>query len=244
MGRRVVSIGASTVAHLAFALLVLLIARATGQPPATVVPANKIDVVFLPNPGRAGGGGGGPRAASAERQTIPKHPPPAQPILDPAPIAPEPPKSIPTLDAPVETDGAKILQMAGAGLTDGLGGPPDRGAGPGRGPGVGPGGPGGTDGGVREPGGDVSNPVPIREVRPQYTNEAMRARLQGPIELAVVVLANGTVGDVRITKSFNPALGLDAAAVEAAKQWLFSPARRQGRAVDVRVRLILEFKLY
>ena len=244
MGRRVVSIGASTVAHLTLALLVLLIARSPRQPQVTVVPAKKIDVVFLPNPGRAGGGGGGPRPASAERQTIPKHQPPPQPTLNPTPLAPEPPKPIPTLDAPVETDGAKILQMAGAGLTYGLGGPPDRGGGPGRGPGLGPGGPGGTDGGMSEPGGDVSNPVPIREVRPQYTNEAMRARLEGPIELAVVVLANGTVGDVRVTRSFNPALGLDAAAIEAAKQWLFSPARRQGRAVDVRVRLILEFKLY
>src|SRR5688500_3636873 len=103
MGRRAVSIGASTVAHFMLALLVLIIARSPGPPQVTVVPAKTIDVVFLPNPGRAGGGGGGPRPASAERQEIPKHQPPPRANLDPAPVTPEPPRPIPTLDAPVET---------------------------------------------------------------------------------------------------------------------------------------------
>jgi TonB family protein len=95
---------------------------------------------------------------------------------------------------------------------------------------------------VYRPGNGLTNPVPIKHVDPQYTNEARLAGIQGEVELDVVALANGTVGDVRVTKSLEP--GLDAQAILAAKQWLFKPAMKDGSPVAMIVGLAIEFKLH
>ena len=63
---------------------------------------------------------------------------------------------------------------------------------------------GGVGGTAYRPGGGVYRsgtavltvPRLLREVTPQYTDEAMRAGIQGTVWLEVVVLPNGTVGDV------------------------------------------------
>jgi protein TonB len=72
----------------------------------------------------------------------------------------------------------------------------------------------------------------------------MRAKLQGQVELEIVVLESGLVGDVRITESIDRASGLDDAAVAAAKQWRFKPGMKDGKPVATRVGLILEFRLH
>ena len=72
----------------------------------------------------------------------------------------------------------------------------------------------------------------------------MRAKLQGSVELEIVVLENGTVGDVRITKSLDRPSGLDDAAIEAAKKWKFLPGMKDGKPVATRVGLVLEFRLH
>ena len=78
------------------------------------------------------------------------------------------------------------------------------GIGSGDGAGLGPGQGGGVGGGAYRPGNGVSPPRLLREVKPQYTAEAMRAKIQGTVWLEVVVQPDGTVGDVRITKSLDP----------------------------------------
>jgi protein TonB len=83
----------------------------------------------------------------------------------------------------------------------------------------------------------------VREAKPQYTDAARRAKLQGAVELEVVVLEDGTVGDVRVVKSLDRTHGLDAAAIAAAKSWLFKPGVREGIPVATRVGLVLEFRL-
>jgi protein TonB len=69
-------------------------------------------------------------------------------------------------------------------------------------------------------------PRVIREVKPQYTAEAMRAKVQGTVLLECVVLADGSVGNVEVVKSLDGTFGLDQEAVKAAKQWRFQPGRR------------------
>ena len=91
------------------------------------------------------------------------------------------------------------------------------------------------------PGDGIVNPRLISEVRPQYTAEALAAELTGTVHLEMVVLPDGTVGDVRITRSLEP--GLDEQAVEAARQWLFEPGTRFGEPVAVQVNLALDFNL-
>lgn len=96
--------------------------------------------------------------------------------------------------------------------------------------------------GVRRPGGGVTNPRVVHEARPQYTPEALRNTVAGTVELEVLVRADGSVGDVRVTKSLDPEFGLDEEAVKAARLWRFEPATADGRPVPIVVTLVLSFR--
>ena len=89
----------------------------------------------------------------------------------------------------------------------------------------------------------VTLPRIVREVKPQYTQAAMDAHIQGTVMLAMVVEADGTVGDVRITRSLDPMFGLDEQAVKAASQWRFRAGTKDGKPVAVRVEVELTFTL-
>src|SRR5439155_14395622 len=75
----------------------------------------------------------------------------------------------------------------GPGRDGGAGTGTGPGDGPGRGPGLGPGRDGGTDGGGFRPGNGVTQPIEIRKGTPQYTADAIRARIQGSIIVECVV---------------------------------------------------------
>ena len=92
-------------------------------------------------------------------------------------------------------------------------------------------------------GNGVLAPVPVKEVRPDYTPEAMAARIEGIVGLDVVVLADGTVRDVTVSKSLDSVLGLDTQAVNAAKEWRFKPATKDRKPVAVSVTLQMKFTL-
>jgi TonB family protein len=81
----------------------------------------------------------------------------------------------------------------------------------------------------------------VREVKPLYTEAARVRGLQGDVLLELVVRRDGSVGDVRIVKGLGH--GLDQRAVDAVRQWRFSPARRRGTPVDVLVEVAMEFRL-
>ena len=87
----------------------------------------------------------------------------------------------------------------------------------------------------------LTMPAVISEVRPQYTAAAMRAGIQGTVSLSVVIGVDGSIADVRVTKSLDP--DLDEQAVSAAKRWRFSPGTKDGKPVPVEVTLELTFTL-
>ena len=87
----------------------------------------------------------------------------------------------------------------------------------------------------------VKSPVIIREVKPKYTDSAKSRGVQGSVEVKAVVLSDGTVGDVEVTKPLDS--DLDQAAIEATKQWRFRPGTKDGKAVDVEVQIELTFTL-
>ena len=90
----------------------------------------------------------------------------------------------------------------------------------------------------------VTDPVVIKEARPAYTADARAAKVEGVVELEAVVEPDGTIQNVRVTKSLDRGqYGLDMEAMSAAKKWLFKPGLRDGRPVPVLVTLILEFRL-
>jgi protein TonB len=96
---------------------------------------------------------------------------------------------------------------------------------------------------VYQPGDGVTMPVIVREVKPEYTSEARKARIQGTVTLDVVVVEDGTVGEVKVTRSLDEEYGLDEQAVKAVKQWRFKPGTRDGKPVPVRVSVEMTFTL-
>jgi TonB family protein len=96
---------------------------------------------------------------------------------------------------------------------------------------------------VFKPGNGVSLPRVLTEVKPQYTKEAMNAKIQGTVGLRAVVLANGDVGDVEVVQSLDDKYGLDRNAVAAAKQWKFVAGRKDGKPVAVEITIELTFTL-
>ena len=93
------------------------------------------------------------------------------------------------------------------------------------------------------PGPGVAMPTVIREVKPDYTPEAKKAGIQGLVEMSVVVKDDGTVGEVKVTKSLDQKYGLDDQAVMAMKKWLFRPGTKEGKPVAVRVSVEMTFTL-
>ena len=96
---------------------------------------------------------------------------------------------------------------------------------------------------VYKPGDGVSLPQVTKQIRPQYTSEAMAQRIEGVVVLDVVVKADGAVGDVNVTQSLDAVYGLDAEAVKAMKQWEFKPGTKDGKPVAVRVEVRMTFVL-
>jgi TonB family protein len=80
----------------------------------------------------------------------------------------------------------------------------------------------------------------VREVKPNYNREAMQGRVEGVATLAATVSERGCVEEAHMLTSLPP---LDVQALWAVTQWIFEPARYQGKPVPMRVSIELTFKL-
>ena len=94
---------------------------------------------------------------------------------------------------------------------------------------------------VNRPGRNITTPRMIRETHPKYTARAIQEKVQGEVLIECIVKADGTVGNTRVVKPLHP--DLDRAALDAAAQWVFEPATRDGKPVDVLVTLTMMFTL-
>jgi periplasmic protein TonB len=247
-------LGASVAGHVALLALAFLLFRLlTPADGERTVPHEFPALVWLADSGPGGGGGGGgDRSPEPARRAeiVPTQPPPVpapavEPIVEPEPLAPLPAQ---TPAATVTEPGALTAADAssnvqGPGRGDGGDSGAGTGIGPGGGDGVGPGGPHGIGGEAFQPGNGVLAPRLLRQVRPSYTADAMRARLQGLVKLECVVMPDGSVGRVRVMQSLDATFGLDQEAIKAARQWRFTPGTRFGQPVPVLVTIDLEFVL-
>jgi periplasmic protein TonB len=93
------------------------------------------------------------------------------------------------------------------------------------------------------PRGTTMMPRVLKEVKPDYTPEAKKQRIEGLVAMSVVVKEDGTVGDVEVTRSLDKKFGLDEQAVIAMKKWRFKPGARDGKPVAVRVDVEMTFAL-
>ena len=96
---------------------------------------------------------------------------------------------------------------------------------------------------VHKPGSGVTLPVVVHEVKPAYTPEALQQKIHGSVVLGIVVLADGTVGDITVEHSLDATYGLDQQAIDAAKQWTFKPGTKDGKPVAVSVTFQMVFTL-
>jgi protein TonB len=151
---------------------------------------------------------------------------------------------------PVAPTDAGVIPQVGA--LDGLPGPPTDARGPGdtgigtrigpdRGVGAGPG--DGIGDGPYGIGNGVTGPDLIHRTPPQYSAEAMRAKVQGVAVLSGVVGVDGTLHDIRVVRSLDAAFGLDQEAIACVRQWRFRPGTRQGKPVAVYVTIEVAFNL-
>jgi periplasmic protein TonB len=209
----------SIVAHAAIVAAIFVVSLAvTGA-----IPAPRLGVAFV--------------IASPD---VPSVPPPPRPRLDRAVVSPD--------GVPVEEPQAlaaetpsPVVALADPGLVDRLE------------PGV-PGGFGTGAIGIVEPppppptppvqplrvGGNIRPPQRIHEVAPQYPALARSVRVSGIVILETVIGEDGTVGDVRVLRSIPL---LDQAAIDAVKQWRFSPTLLNDRAVPVVMTVTVNFNL-
>jgi TonB family protein len=94
---------------------------------------------------------------------------------------------------------------------------------------------------VHKPGDGVSAPTVVTDRKPIYPSEAMTWGVDGVVMLECVVETNGSVGEVRVFRSLDPAL--DEAAVTALKAWRFKPAMKDGQPVRALVNVEMSFSL-
>lgn len=247
------ALGVSVATHAAFLLAILLFIRFAPEGVTSAILPDRLpdDIVWLSQPGPGGGGGGGnqmpepPKKAELpgqEKITVPavKEPEPVPETVEEPPV--EAQITIPAQTmAAATTTSPGVLESGAATASTGSGA--GTGAGSGQGSGLGPGTGGGVGGGAFRPGNGVEIPQLLRQVKPSYTSEAMRAKVQGVVLLECVVGTDGTVGNCSVERSLDSAFGLDQEAIRAARQWRFRPGTRMGEPVPVLVTIELTFTL-
>jgi TonB family protein len=94
---------------------------------------------------------------------------------------------------------------------------------------------------IYRPGSGITMPRLLKDVKPEYTDEARRAKIQGSVMLECVVLTDGTPSRIRVVRTLDP--GLDQSAIKALEQWRFAPGTKDGAAVPVVVQTEMTFSL-
>jgi TonB family protein len=251
------ALGTATAAHAMVLLTVWSLARIDhAVVPVPQVAASSLGPFIFTSPagdssGRPAGGNRSRAPASlvrtrgADAQAIPLTP--RESLATPDTIVPE---RQPAPSLPVMPMNAGDLPQVGA--VDGVPGPPTDARGPGdggagtrpgsrRGLGDGPG--DGIGDGPYGIGNGVTAPDLVHRTPPQYSVDAMRAKLQGVVVVTGIVGVDGRLHDIRIARSLDGTFGLDQEAITCVRQWRFKPGTRQGKPVAVYVTIEVAFNL-
>jgi protein TonB len=183
---------------------------------------------------------GGTPPRPAVRQVAPKEQPIVIPIPDPTPDDPEPLRRTETLEVQPVVDemsadlslgdiNAPVNGRGGTGTGDSY-----------TGPGAGSEAPGP---GLRNMGdAGVVDPVLLVKTTPTYTNEAIKAKVQGVVVLQAVIRKNGRVDQPSVLRGLG--YGLEQQAIkEIVTNWRFRPATYEGAPVDLLATIEVTFSL-
>jgi protein TonB len=203
-----------------------------------IVPLLKADV--LPEPTSA------VRAFFVEPAAAPPPPPPPPPPAPKTATAPKtPPKPVPQdakFVAPVNVpDQVKPDEGIDLGIEGGVPGGVEGGV------------PGGVVGGVVgglpdappppqavRVGGQIKEPKKLKSIPPSYPDIAKQARVQGVVILECTISPQGKVANVNVLRGIPL---LDQAAIEAVRQWEYTPTLLNGVPVPVIMTVTVNFKL-
>src|SRR6185369_15513778 len=162
----------------------------------------------------------------------PPPPPPPAPkaVVQPKAMATPVPQENPKFTAPVEVpDQVKPDEGIDLGVEGGV--------------------PGGVVGGLPDAppptqavrvGGQIKEPKKLKNVNPTYPDIAKQARVQGVVILECTISPQGKVTDVKVLRGIPL---LDSAAIEAVKQWVYSPTLLNGVPVPVIMTVTVNFRL-
>jgi periplasmic protein TonB len=99
-----------------------------------------------------------------------------------------------------------------------------------------------TSDAVYEVGNGVTAPKATYAPNPEYVDRARKEKIKGSVVLSMIVTAEGKVRDVKVIKSLDP--DLDNQAVVTVRTWRFEPGLKNGKAVAVRLKTEVMFRLY
>ncbi len=89
-------------------------------------------------------------------------------------------------------------------------------------------------------GGGIKAPRVLTRTKPYYTQEALKARVEGTVILEVTVDHEGHVSNAKVLRSIPM---LDQAAIDTVREWTFEPTLLNGAPVDVSMVVTLNFTL-
>lgn len=89
-------------------------------------------------------------------------------------------------------------------------------------------------------GGEISEPRKLTDVKPVYPAEAQAANVSGIVILETVIDTQGHVAEVVVLRSVQL---LDAAAVDAVRQWQYTPTLLNGNPIEVIMVVTVNFSL-
>jgi TonB family protein len=88
---------------------------------------------------------------------------------------------------------------------------------------------------------EVTAPVLINRVEPEYPEDARKGGLEGRVVLEAIIAKDGSVEDARVLKSAT--YSLDQFAIKALHQWRYKPALCGDRPVRVYLTVTVTFSL-
>ncbi len=260
------------VALLGLVILLVRQAETPAQQTENVVFINNPIVSPFEGDGREGGGGGGggknqpaPPATGRMPETTrvqmvppdPENPKPLVPVENlleqqasvQMPIDIPQDQSLPIGDIAPPNYSLSSGPGSGGGIGTGRGTGVGSGTGAGVGPGSGGGMGGGSGGGIGSGvgpyvvGGGVKAPTVIFEAKPNYTEDARKARIEGIVLLQLVVRKDGSTDSFKVVRGLG--YGLDESAISTiANKWRFKPGTKNGVPVDVQILIEVSFRLY
>jgi TonB family protein len=84
-------------------------------------------------------------------------------------------------------------------------------------------------------------PALTQKVEPEYTEEARGAAIEGSVVLYVEIGIDGRAHRIRVIKGLG--FGLDGKAIDAVRQWRFSPGMKNGAPATVPATIEVKFHL-